>query len=91
MALSEHPIVRIMSTNQLKFDNHKSTVIGNVQLDLERSDLFLKDMINMQGPHTKSLQFLADCLHANFPLLIVTDDCPQFIRNLQTISQMYNK
>ena len=51
-------------------------MIGNGFLNLERSDLFLRDIINMQGSHTKSLQFLADCLHTNFPLLIVTDNCP---------------
>jgi len=75
----------------MKFECHKPTVIGNGLLDLERSDLFLSDILTMQGGYTKSLQFLSDCLHTNFPLLVVADDCGQFMRNLQTISQLWNK
>ena len=90
-AVSARPLVRILANNQLTFDSQKPTVIGNGLLDLERSDLFLTDILKMQGAHTKSLQFLADCLHTNFPLLVVTDDCRSFIRNLQTISQLWNK
>lgn len=91
LAVSARPIVRVLPSNQLKFECHKSTVIGNGLLDLERSDLFLSDILKMQGGHTKSLQFLADCLHTNFPLLVVTDDCRQLIRNLQTMAQLWNK
>ena len=45
----------------------------------------------MQGNQTKSLQFVCDCLHTNFPLLIVSDKCDNFVRNLQTISRLANK
>ena len=46
-ALAARPLVRILPNNQLKFENHKSTVIGNGLLDLERSDLFLSDILKM--------------------------------------------
>lgn len=45
----------------------------------------------MQGNHTKPLQFLTDCLHTNFPLLVVADNCDRFVRDLQTISRLANK
>jgi len=50
-------------------------VIGSGQLDLSAQEMFLQDILGLQGPQTKSLHYLADCLATNFPLLIVTDDC----------------
>jgi hypothetical protein len=44
-AVSARPLVRILTNNQLKFDNQKPTIIGDGLLDLERSDLFLADIL----------------------------------------------
>jgi len=89
--LQARPLVRILQNNQLTFDHLKPTELGSGRLDLGRVDLFLKDILTMQGNHTKSLQFLVDCLHTNFPLLVVTDDSHRFVKNLQTIAQLSNK
>lgn len=45
-------------------------------------------MLHLQGSHTKRLQFLVDCLHTNFPLLVMADDCHAFVRNLQTLAHL---
>ena len=73
-ALQTHPYLRITG-NFLRFNSPKPSVISHGLLDLERSHLDISEILRMQGCHTKSLQFLVDCLHTNFPLLIVTDDC----------------
>ena len=90
-SLSAHPLVRILPSNQMKFDSYKPTEIGNGRLDLEKSNLDLSDILKMQGSHAKNLQFLVDCLHTNFPLLVVADDCQKIIKNLQTIALLWNK
>jgi len=90
-SLSAHPLVRILPNNQMKFDSCKPTVIGNGRLDLERCNLNLGDVLKMQGDHAKNLQFLVDCLHTNFPLLVVADNCHELVRNLRTIALLWNK
>ena len=90
-SLSAHTLVRILPNNQMKFDSCKPTVIGNGRLDLERGNLNLGDVLKMQGDHAKNLQFLVDCLHTNFPLLVVADNCHELVRNLRTIALLWNK
>ena len=90
-SLKANTLTRIMPGELLQFQSPKSTTIGSGSLDLENSDLYLRDILGMQGNQTKSLQFLSDCLHTNFPLLIVSDNCDSFVRNLQTISRLANK
>jgi hypothetical protein len=32
------------------------------------------DILNIKGCHTKQIKALSDCLTANFPLLVITND-----------------
>jgi len=34
---------------------------------------------------------LVEALQANFPILVVSDDCPRFSADLQTLSRLSNK
>jgi hypothetical protein len=81
--------VRIQPSSKLTFQSAKETRIGTGFLNLRTSSVSLQSILALQGPHSKSLQFVCDCLHTNFPLLVMSDDCDRFIANLQTLSSIF--
>lgn len=83
--------LRIEPSGSLKFIAQKPTFVGTGSLNLSSRPLFLQDILQLQGSHTQSLQFICDCLKADFPLLIMSDDCDRLTKYLQTISQICSK
>jgi midasin (ATPase involved in ribosome maturation) len=81
--------VQITPSSTLTFQSPKPTHIGRGFLNLSSSNVHLQSVLDLQGPHTKSLQHLCDCLHTNFPLLVMSDDCDRFVENLQTVSSIF--
>ena len=90
-ALLSRPTVRILPQGQMLFEGPKPTSLGTGALDLREPCLQLRQLLAVRGPHTKSLQFLVDSLHAGFPLLVVADDCHRFGADLQTIARLAGK
>lgn len=81
--------VKVQPTSCIRFESSKQTEIGSGRLDLSTSNVHLQSILDLQGSHSKSIQFVCDCLNTNFPLLVMSDDCDRFVRNLQTLSSVY--
>jgi len=71
----QYPNVRVQPSNEIVFDCLKPTVIQNSRKQPFVDQLELRDMLALQGPQSKGLHFLVDCLHTNLPLLVVSDNC----------------
>lgn len=81
--------VVVLNDGRLRFEAGKHTEVGSGHLDLSTSNVHLQSILDLQGTHSKSLQMVCDCLHTNFPLLVMSDDCDRFVRNLQTLSSLF--
>lgn len=89
---TQMPVTALVRASQshIQFESLHLTRLGSQSsLNYNQIDYFeFTDFQDLKGKHAKTIQALCDCLHANLPVLVITNDSQRFSRALAVLAKL---